>query len=58
MSRQAKLDNAGRKRFGHITLFATLLIVGTLTLGLIALAVQLGIGLPSGESIASTLIGD
>ncbi len=44
MSRQAKIDNAGRKRFGHITLFATLLIGGTLTLGLTALAVRLASG--------------
>lgn len=53
-----QLDNEGRKRFGHITLFATLLIVGFLTLGLTALAVRLGVGLPSGESINSTLIAE
>jgi amino acid transporter len=53
-----QLDNEGRKRFGHVTLFATLLIVGTLTLGLTALAVWLGIGLPSGDSINSTLVAE
>jgi hypothetical protein len=53
-----QLDNEGRKRFGHVTLFATLLIVGTLTLGLTALAVWLGIGLPSGNSINSTLVAE
>jgi hypothetical protein len=58
MSRQAKVDNAGRKRFGHITLFATLLTIGTLTLGFTALAVRLCIGLLSGESIDSTLIAE
>ncbi len=53
-----QLDNEGRKRFGHVTLFATLLIVGSLTLGLTALAVRLGVGLPSGDSINSTLIAE
>lgn len=53
-----QLANEGRKRFGHVTLFATLLIVGVLTLGLTALAVRLGIGLPSGGSINSTLIAE
>ncbi len=45
-----QLDDAGRKRFGHLSLLGTLLIVGTLTLGFTALAVRLGIGLPVGES--------
>jgi hypothetical protein len=45
-----QLDNEGRKRFGRLTLLATLLIVGTLTLGFTALAVRLGVGLPVGES--------
>ena len=45
-----QLDNAGRKRFGHLSLLGTLLIVGTLTLGFTALAVRLGVGLPVGES--------
>jgi amino acid transporter len=45
-----QLDNDGRKRFGHLSLLGTLLIVGTLTIGFTALAVRLGIGLPVGES--------
>ncbi len=53
-----QLDNEGRKRFGHVTLFATLIIVGSLTLGVTALAARLGTGLPSGESINSTLIAE
>ncbi len=53
-----QLDNEGRKRFGHVTLFATLLIVGSLTLGVTVLAVRLGVGLPSGDSINSTLIAE
>lgn len=53
-----QLDNEGRKRFGHVTLFATLIIVGSLTLGVTALAAWLGTGLPSGESINSTLIAE
>ena len=53
-----QLDNEGRKRFGHVTLFATLIIVGSLTLGVTVLAVRLGTELPSGESINSTLIAE
>ena len=53
-----QLGNEGRKRFGHITLFATLLIVGSLTLGITAMAVRFGIGLPSGGSINSTLLAE
>jgi hypothetical protein len=45
-----QLDNEGRKRFGRLALLATLLIVGTLTLGFTTLAVRLGVGLPVGES--------
>ncbi|MDP8952049.1 MAG: hypothetical protein M3N18_07405 [Actinomycetota bacterium] len=45
-----QLDNEGRRRFGRLALLATLLIVGTLTLGFTALAVRLGVGLPVGES--------
>ena len=45
-----QLDNEGRQRFGRLALLATLLIVGTLTLGFTALAVRLGVGLPVGES--------
>jgi amino acid transporter len=50
-----QLDDAGRRRFGRVTLLLTLGIVGGLTLGLTALAVRLGIGIPPANS---TLIGD
>ena len=42
-----QLDNAGRRRFGRVTLWLTLGIVGTLTLGLTAAAVRLRIGIPA-----------
>ncbi|HEX6556051.1 MAG TPA: amino acid permease, partial [Ktedonobacteraceae bacterium] len=45
-----QLDQHGRKRFGQMTLWLTLLIVGGLTLGLTALAVHLGIGIPPRNS--------
>jgi amino acid transporter len=45
-----QLGQAGRRRFGRLTLWLTLCIVGGLTLGLTALAVRLGIGLPPAES--------
>ncbi len=45
-----QLDDAGRRRFGQITLWLTLGIVGTLTLGLTALAVHLHIGIPRPDS--------
>ncbi len=45
-----QLDNQGRRRFGQVTLWWTLLLVGGLTLGITALAVRLGIGLPPAES--------
>ncbi len=45
-----ELDNEGRKRFGHLSLYATLLIVGALTLGFTAISVRLGVGLPVHES--------
>lgn len=41
-----QLDDAGRRRFGRVTLWLTLGVVGTLTLGLTAQAVRLGIGVP------------
>ena len=53
-----QLGNEGRKRFGRITLFAPLVIVGSLTLSITAATVWLGVGLPSGESIDSTLIAE
>ncbi len=45
-----QLDNAGRRRFGRITLWLTLGIVGVITLGLTGVAVRLGIGIPSPDS--------
>lgn len=45
-----QLDDAGRRRFGRITLWLTLAIVGTLTLGLTALAVHLHVGIPRPDS--------
>ena len=50
-----QLDNDGRRRFGRITLWLTLAIVGTLTIGLTAAAVHLQIGIPHPNS---TQIGD
>jgi hypothetical protein len=45
-----QLDNAGRRRFGRITLWLTLGIVGTLTLGLTAATVHLKVGIPAKNS--------
>ncbi|UZG60465.1 APC family permease [Rhodococcus opacus] len=45
-----QLDDTGRRRFGRITLWLTLGIVGGLTLGLTAAAVHLGAGVPAAES--------
>ena len=45
-----QLDGRGRKQFGQITLWLTLLIVGGLTLGLTALAVALRVGIPPQNS--------
>jgi hypothetical protein len=50
-----QLDDAGRRRFGRITLWLTLAIVGSLTLGLTAAAVRLKVGVPRSDS---TQIGD
>ena len=50
-----QLDDAGRRFFGRVTLWLTLLIVGGLTMGITALAVRLGIGVPPANS---TQIGD
>ena len=44
-----QLDDAGRRRFGRVTLWLTLAIVGTLTLGLTAAAVHLNVGIPQAE---------
>ena len=45
-----QLDDAGRRRFGRVTLWLTLAIVGTLTLGLTAAAVHLKVGIPQANS--------
>jgi hypothetical protein len=45
-----QLDDPARCRFGRVTLWLTLVVVGTLTLGLTAAAVRLGIGIPPNDS--------
>ncbi|WP_127354327.1 APC family permease [Actinacidiphila soli] len=45
-----QLDDAGRRRFGQVTLWLTLLLVGGITLGLTAEAVHLRIGIPAPDS--------
>ena len=45
-----QLDDRGRRRFGRITLWLTLGIVGILTLGLTAISVRLDIGIPQADS--------
>ncbi|AMM34549.1 hypothetical protein SA2016_3894 [Sinomonas atrocyanea] len=45
-----QLDNAGRARFGRVTLWLTLGVVGAITLGLTLEAVHLGVGIPPAES--------
>jgi hypothetical protein len=44
-----QLDDDGRRRFGRITLWLTLVVVGMLTLGLTAQAVHLRIAIPHGS---------
>jgi hypothetical protein len=50
-----QLDAGGRRRFGQLTLWLMLAIVGALTLGLAGLAVRLGLGEPATDS---TLLAD
>jgi hypothetical protein len=45
-----QLDNAGRVRFGQVTLWLTLGIVGWLTIGLALLAHRLRVGVPPADS--------
>ena len=45
-----QLDDDGRRGFGRWTLWATLAVVGTLTLGLTIAVVRLGIGIPPSDS--------
>jgi hypothetical protein len=50
-----QLSKRGRRRFGQLTLWLMLAIVGTLTLALAALAVRLDVGHPGADS---TLLAD
>jgi hypothetical protein len=50
IARLGQLNQHGRQRFGQVTLWLTLFIVGGLTLGLTALAVHLGVGIPPRNS--------
>ncbi|MFB9820551.1 hypothetical protein [Arthrobacter ramosus] len=45
-----QLDNDGKRRFGQLTLWLTLAIVGTITLGLALEAAQLHVGIPPEDS--------
>ena len=45
-----QLDDAGRSRFGTVTLWLTLAIVGTITLGLTLEAAHLQVGIPPEDS--------
>lgn len=45
-----QLDRRGRRRFGRGTLALTIVIVGTLTIALTALAVHLNVGIPGRDS--------
>lgn len=45
-----QLDDPDRRRFGRITLWLTLVVVGTVTIGLTAQAVHLRIGIPGDNS--------
>jgi len=45
-----QLDDDGKRRFGRGTLVLTVLIVGSISLLLTALAVQINVGVPSGET--------
>lgn len=50
-----QLGQTGKRRFGRLTLWLTLGIVGTLTLGFTIIAVRLKVGIPHSDS---TLLGD
>ena len=45
-----QLDDDGRRRFGRVTLALTVAVVGSLTLGITALAVHLHVGIPRHDS--------
>ena len=58
-----QLDDRGRRLFGRVTIWGTLLIVGSLTLGLTALAVHLNVGIPRPDEtqiseVAKVSVGD
>jgi hypothetical protein len=58
-----QLDRAGKVQFGRVTLWATLAIVGWLTIGLTSVAVRLHVGVPPADStqtaeLARTAVGD
>ncbi|MEU1629170.1 amino acid permease [Streptomyces sp. NPDC020096] len=53
-----QLDDAGRRRFGRVTLWLTLAIVGSITLGLTAEAVHLRIGIPAPDSTQISDLAD
>ena len=58
-----QLDDAARTRFGRTTLWLMVAIVGTLTIGLAALAMRLDLGLPASDStmladVAQRAVGD
>jgi hypothetical protein len=50
-----ELDDRGRRRFGQLTIWVMLAIVGFLTMAIAVLAVRLGVGEPEGDS---TLLAD
>ena len=50
-----QLDEAGRRRFGRLTMWLMVVIVGALTLAFATLAVRLGVARPPGDS---TLLAD
>jgi hypothetical protein len=57
-----QLDDAGKVHFGRVTLWATLAIVGWLTVGLTSVAVRLHVGVPPADStqiaeLARTAVG-
>jgi amino acid transporter len=53
-----QLDDDGRRLFGRVTIWATLAIVGVLTLGLTALAVHLNIGIPRPDETQISEVAD
>lgn len=52
-----RLSDRGRRRVGQVTIWLMVLIVGALTVGLTALAVALGVGLPPADSTLLAEIG-